>query len=81
MFHPPPGGFEFIELYNASPTVALDLSGVRLAQGVEFTCLSGTSLRRLLSAGRGHHNIAGFRAFYGVDNSVAIVGPFDGRSR
>ena len=79
MFHPPPGGFEYIELYNASSTVALDLSGVRLAQGVDFTCLSGTTLAPgayLLVAGT--TNIAGFRAFYGVDPSVTVVGPFDG---
>ncbi|RIK81458.1 MAG: hypothetical protein DCC68_08570 [Planctomycetota bacterium] len=34
--------FEFIELLNVSPTQTLDLGGVSLANGVEFTFIGGT---------------------------------------
>jgi hypothetical protein len=79
MFNPPPGGYEYVELFNTSPTVALDLSGVRFTQGIDFTCPPGT----LLAPGSylliiGTIDVAGFRAFYGLDNSVSILGAFDG---
>lgn len=79
MFHPPPGGYEFIELHNSSSTVTLDLSGVKLTQGVDFTCLQGTTippLGYLVIAGTA--DIAAFRAFYGLAESVPVIGPFDG---
>lgn len=79
MFHPPPGGFEYVELHNISPTVTLDLSGVKFTQGIDFICLQGTilpPLGYLLVVGT--PDFAAFRAFYGLDGSVPIVGPFDG---
>jgi hypothetical protein len=79
MFNPPPGGFEYVELYNASPVTTLDLSGVRFTQGIEYTCLPGT----LLPPGGfllviGTTNVAAFRAYYGLDESVAILSAFSG---
>jgi hypothetical protein len=43
MFDPPPGGAEFVEVHNTSPTGAFDLSGWRL-DGVDFTFPAGTLL-------------------------------------
>ena len=44
MYHPPIGGSEFVEIYNAHPTVTFDLSDWRL-DGVDFTFPQGTILR------------------------------------
>src|SRR5207247_10365495 len=38
MYHPMPGGYEYIELYNTSASVTLDLSGVKFTQGIDFAC-------------------------------------------
>ena len=79
MFNPPPGGYEYIELHNISPTVTLDLSGVKFTQGIDFACASGTTL---LPGGYllvvGTTNFAAFRTYYGLDLSVAVVGEFAG---
>ena len=79
MFNPPPDGYEFIELYNSSPTVTLDLSGVKFTQGVDYTFAQGTTL----SPGAylvlvGTSDIAGFRTYYGLDAGVTVIGPYSG---
>jgi hypothetical protein len=79
MFNPPPGGYEFIELHNSSSTVTLDLAGVKFTQGVDFTFATGTTLlpgAYLLVVGT--TNIAAVRAYYGLDGSVPIYGPYSG---
>jgi hypothetical protein len=79
MYHPPPGGFEYVELHNISPTVTLDLSGVKFTQGIDFVCLQSTTLPPLgYLLVVGTPDFAAFRAFYGLDESVHMVGPFDG---
>jgi len=79
MYNPPPGGYEFIELYNASPTVALDLSGVKFTRGIDFTFPQGTVLlpgAYLLLANTA--DLAAFRAYYGLDDTVLVLGPYSG---
>src|SRR6185436_9231645 len=44
MYDPPAGGYEFVELHNASASVTLDLAGVKFTQGIDYTCLPGTVL-------------------------------------
>jgi hypothetical protein len=79
MFNPPPAGYEYIELYNSSSSVVLDLSGVKFTQGIDFTFPQGTTLAPgayLVLVGTS--DIAGFRSYYDLDGSVRIVGPFSG---
>ena len=79
MYHPPAGGYEFIELHNASSTATLDLAGVKFIQGVDFTFLPGTSLlpgAYLLLIGTA--NIPAFRVYYRLDESVPIVAAYTG---
>jgi hypothetical protein len=79
MFNPPASGYEYVELYNSSSTVTLDLSGVKFTQGIDYTFLQGTTLlpgSYLVLAGT--TNIAAFRAYYGLDGSVAVIGAFSG---
>jgi hypothetical protein len=79
MFHPAPDGFEYVELYNSSSSVTLDLAGVKFTQGIDYTCLPGTFLPPggyLLVIGT--TDVAAFRAYYGLDASVAIVSAFSG---
>lgn len=79
MYNPPPGGYEFVELYNASPTVTLDLAGVKFTRGIDFTFPQGTVLMPgayLVLANTA--DVAAFRAFYGLDQSVTVLGPYSG---
>jgi len=79
MFNPPAAGYEYVELYNSSSTVALDLSGVRFTQGIDYTFAQGTMLppgAYLVLVGTA--DIAGFRAHYGLDGSVTVIGQFSG---
>ena len=79
LYNPAPGGFEYVELFNASSTVTLDLAGVKFTQGIDFTCPSGT----LLPPGAyllviGTTNVAAFRSYHGLDGSAAILSAFNG---
>ena len=79
MYNPPPGGYEYVELYNSSSTTTLDLSGVKFTQGIDYTFLQGTMLppgAYLVLAGTA--DIAAFRAYYGISGSVPVVGAFSG---
>jgi hypothetical protein len=79
MYNPPPGAYEFVELHNLSTTVALDLSGARFSAGIDYAFAPGTVIPPggfLLVIGT--PNEAAFRAYYGLDESVAIVGPYSG---
>ncbi len=79
MFNPPPAGYEYVELYNSSSSVVLNLSGVKFTQGIDFTFPQGMTLAPgayLVLVGTA--NIAGFRAYYGLDGSVQVIGQFSG---
>ena len=79
MFNPPAGGYEYVELYNSSSSVTLDLSGVKFTQGIDYTFVQGTSLppgAYLVLVGTA--DIAGFRAYYGLDGSVTVLGSYTG---
>lgn len=79
MFNPAPDGFEYVELYNASSTTALDLSGAKFTQGIDYTFPQGTTMppgSYLVLAGTA--DLAAFRAYYGLDGSVMVLGPFSG---
>jgi len=79
MFNPPAAGYEYVELYNSSSTVTLDLSGVKFTQGIDYTFAQGTTMPPggfIVLAGTA--NIAAFRAYYGLDGSVTVLGPFSG---
>lgn len=80
MYNPPVGGYEYIELKNISSDVTLDLAGVKFTQGIEFTFGTGITLPPggyiVVADAPPDNNFAAFRAFYNIDNSVRIVGPF-----
>jgi hypothetical protein len=69
--------FEFIELRNISPTVTLNLAGVRLINGVEFA-FTGSAVTSLAPGARVVvvRNLAAFTARYGAGPNVA--GQFSG---
>ncbi|PYK99740.1 MAG: hypothetical protein DME19_07575 [Verrucomicrobia bacterium] len=81
VMYEPPGGseFEFIELRNRSSSLTLDLDGVNFTAGVDLTFTPGTTIPPngyLLVVNT--TNFAVFRAHYGLDASVSMVGPYSG---
>ena len=80
MYQPadPNGEAEFIELYNASDSVELDLTGLRFTDGIDFDFAEGTKL-----APNGYlvivRNRAAFESVYG--DTVSIAGEFADQSR
>lgn len=68
--------FEFIELRNVSTDTALDLSGVRFINGIEFN-FSGSAVTSLPPGGRVVvvRNLEAFTARHGV---VSVAGQFTG---
>jgi hypothetical protein len=77
MYHPadPASGnlladnFEYLELKNISPTVTLDLAGIRFTNGVDYTFTGGSLApgQRVLVVA----NLAAFTARYGAGLNVA----------
>lgn len=80
MYQPPAGGYEYVELKNISSDVTLDLAGVKFTQGIDYTFGAGVVLAPgeyiIVANAPPDNNFAAFRAFYGVDSLVKIVGPF-----
>ena len=79
-----PNDFEFIEIYNGSPD-PIDLTDWRTRKGVDFDFSAGT----ILPSGEilvvvsfdedDSTKMTAFRDHYGLDGSVTIVGPYDGK--
>lgn len=80
MYHPadPNGAAEFIELYNVSDTVTLDLTGLQFTDGIEFAFADGAMLEpnAYLVLVREE---AAFREVYGEE--IAIAGVFENQTR
>lgn len=80
MYDPPAGSdYEFIELFNSSTNITLDLAGANFTSGVSYTFTDGTTLAPgdyLLVIK--HADAATFRAQYGLAGTVPVVGPFTG---
>ncbi|MBN8460060.1 MAG: lamin tail domain-containing protein [Verrucomicrobia bacterium] len=71
LYHPAPDAeAEFIEVTNISPTLTLDLAGVRFVSGISFTFPSGTTLDPGASAVV-VRNEASFAAAYGSATPIA----------
>ena len=80
MYHPatPHNDAEYIELFNASDTISLDLSGLRFTSGIEFAFAEGTMLAPgeylVLTRDR-----AAFAALYG--DQIPVAGEFANATR
>ena len=79
MYHPIDSGSEYIELFNGSPTTALDLGGVKFTAGIGFVFPDGATLPPLSFAlVVKSADVAAFRAFYHVPVDTVVFGPFTG---
>ena len=78
MFHPAPGQFEYVELKNTSTTTALDLSGVKFTQGIDFTFSPGTALPAGGYIAVIPTDEQTFRDAHGLPSGVQLAGPFSG---
>ena len=71
MYHPEPNGdAEFVELMNISPTVTLNMAGVKFSSGIEFLFPAGSTLTpgaRTLVV----RNTAAFESVHGTGKPVA----------
>ena len=81
----PPGDsvYEFIELRNSSPVNTADLSGMAFTEGIYFAFPEGVLLEPegYLVVCRAANPTAmdDFRAFYGLDAAVPVLGPYSGK--
>lgn len=77
-YHPLGDGLtEFIELYNQSTTVTLDLTGVSFSEGIDFT-FTGSAITTLAPGQRVLvvRNLAAFTAAYGSAAAARVAGVF-----
>lgn len=74
--------FEFLEVVNTSNSVTLDLSGVRVTDGIEFD-FSNSNITSLPPQQRALvvSNLSAFEARYGDELSARIAGTFSGFSQ
>lgn len=74
--------FEYIELFNASESVTLELGGAKFSNGIDFTFSPGVAIapRRFLLLAKGDptNSFSACRSHYGIPDSVSITGPFTG---
>ena len=79
------GDFDYLELWNQSPTRTLDLGGVTFTDGLAFTIPEGTFLEPdhylLVVRADPDQDFAAFRAHYGLSAEAPIVGPYEGNFR
>ncbi|HYG33940.1 MAG TPA: lamin tail domain-containing protein, partial [Clostridia bacterium] len=80
LMYQPAGGsdYEFVELYNTSTNLSLDLQGAKFTAGIDYT-FTGTTIppQGYLLVTRTADRSA-FRAYYGLPESTPIVGPYSG---
>ena len=80
MYNPPAGSdFEYIELWNSSDSLTLQLAGANFTDGVNYTFPNGTNLPPggyLLVIKNA--SPAAFRAHYGLAATVPVAGPYSG---
>lgn len=80
MYHSPAGNeYDFVELHNSDSTQALALGGLKFTQGIDYTFAAGVTLPPsgylvLVKTA----DFAAFRAYYRLDDTVALAGPFGG---
>jgi len=84
MYNPLGGGdYEFIELHNASSTSSINLGDMSFTNGISYTFPAGAAIEPggyvVVATGDPTDDFAKFRNHYGLDESVAIFGPFAGR--
>jgi hypothetical protein len=84
MYNPLDGNqFEFVELHNTHPSALLTLDGVCFANGIDFTFAEGTVIPPggylLVTPAGTESEKAAFRAQYGLDSFVSLVGPYSGK--
>jgi hypothetical protein len=80
MFNPPPGNdYEFVELFNRSADLSLDLSGVRFTAGIDYTFPTNTIMapRSYFLVTRAP-SLTPFRNYYGLTAGTQIYGPATG---
>lgn len=83
MFHPPAGSdHEFLELWNASPTLTLELGGVAFTDGIQYVFPAGSALapgaHALVVPASPGAGFEAIRTHYGLSPDVALFGPWDG---
>ncbi|MGC9327205.1 MAG: lamin tail domain-containing protein, partial [Candidatus Hinthialibacter sp.] len=84
MYNPPEGSpFEYIELHNLHPSSPISLEGFVFTEGITYTFPAGTALEPngylLVTPSSGNEEITSFRQHYGLDDSLFIVGPYEGK--
>jgi len=84
MYHPPQGdAFEFLEFYNSSSNIILDLSGVNISSGIQFTFPQNTIIPPesflILCKDSPENGFASFKSVYQIPDGTTLVGPFVGK--
>lgn len=79
MYNPVTDGFEFIELFNASPVNAVDLSGAKFTDGVDYTFPTNSILPpQTYALVLKTTNAPAFRTYYGFPETLPLFGPYGG---
>jgi hypothetical protein len=82
MYAPAESALEFIELYNSSEDIELDLSGASFTSGIDYTFPDGAKLpARSYALVIQHTDPAVFRAHYSMPSQVPLFGPYSGNLR
>jgi len=75
--------FEYIELFNAHPSLTLFLGGIAITNGVDYVFPENTEIPpgeyALVTACASASDRAAFRAIYNLDPAVPIFGPYSGK--
>ncbi len=83
MYNPVEGSqFEYIELHNAHPSLPISLDGYAFTDGISYIFPEGMHIEPngylLLTHAVSPSEITTFRQFYGLDDTIPIIGPYDG---